>query len=180
MGAPRVFGLLLSITCIYSVNAQSLRCSSITMDDLGSTTDFSSNGLVAQAIVPQGETTPSIPVRVRNFTIVCDAAGDQRGTSSFVSVVVEFQCDFMSSATSLNVCSNSSTIVTRQYQFQCAEQNGQPVWGTTVSGSNSFIQTLDPMANFTTPLADQCRRCIDNRQSTLADGVTHCDRELII
>ena len=171
--------IVLGLALLSLSNAQSQSCPLITIDDLGSTTEFSSNGLVARAIVPQGETTPSIPVRVRNFAIVCDAAGDRRGTSSFVSVVVEFNCDFTSSSSSLSVCSDPSTIVNRQYQFQCTEQNGQPVWGALVSGSSLFVQTLDPTATLSTPLADQCRRCIDDQQSSRADPTTHCDRESI-
>ena len=109
---------------------------------------------------------------------MCDASGNRINTSSFVSVVVEFQCDFPSSTSaSLMVCIDSSTIVTRQYQFQCVEDNGQPVWGTIVSGSNLFVQTLDPTATLSTPLADQCRRCIDDQQSSRANDTTHCDRE---
>jgi hypothetical protein len=92
-------------------------------------------------------------------------------------VVVEFQCNFTSAHPNLTVCSNSSTIVTRQYQFQCAEQNGQPAWGTVVSSSSSFIQTLNPTAILSTPLTDTCRRCIDDQHSSRADPITHCDRE---
>ena len=158
------------------VNAQSMSCPLITIDDLGSNITFSSNGLVARAIVPSGETSPNVPVRIRDFTVVCDAAGDRRNTSSFVSVVVELQCDITSAIPSLAVCDGSTT-VTRQYQFQCIEQNGQPVWGTIVSGSNLFVQTLNPTATLSTPLADQCRRCIDDQQSSRADPTTHCDRE---
>ena len=160
-------------------NAQSVSCPLITIDDLGSTTTFSSNGLVSQTIVHPGEAAASVPVRIRNFTKVCDAAGDRVNTSSFVSVVVEFQCDFQSATHmySLAVCSDPSNIVTRQYQFQCIEQNGQPVWGASVSGSSLFVQTLNPTATLSTPLADQCRRCIDDQQSSRADPTTHCDRE---
>ena len=161
-------------------NAQSVSCPRITIDDLGSTTTFSSNGLVTRAIISPGEANPIIPVRIRNFTKVCDAAGDRLNTSSFVSVVVEFQCDFQSATTSLAVCSDSNNIVTRQYQFQCSERNGQPVWGALVSGSSFFVQTLNPTATLSTPLADQCRRCIDDQQSSRADSTTHCDRESII
>ena len=112
---------------------------------------------------------------------MCDASGDRINTSSYVSVVVEFHCDFQSSTPSLAVCSDPSTIVTRQYQFQCIaiEVNGQPLWGTIVAGSSSFVQTLNPTATLSTPLADQCRRCIDDQQSSRADLTTHCDRELI-
>ena len=162
------------------MNAQSRSCPLITIDDLGSTTEFSTQGLIAWGIsLNTGEAEPSISVRIRNFTKVCDAAGDRINTSSFVSVVVEFQCDFQSVSFNLAVCSNSSTIVTRQYQFQCIEDDGQPVWSTIVSGSNLFVQTLNPTASLSTPLAVQCRRCIDDQQSSRADPTTHCDRESI-
>ena len=159
-------------------DAQSQSCPRITIDDLGNTTEFSNEGLIARAIVPSGgHGLSTVPVRIRNFTIVCDAAGDRINTSSFVSVVVEFQCNSQSTTSSLTECNDPSTIVTRQYQFQCIEQNGQPVWATTVAGSNLFVQTLNPTANLSTPLADQCRRCIDDQQSNRGDPTTHCDRE---
>jgi hypothetical protein len=161
-------------------SAQSQSCPLITIDDLGSTTEFSSNGLIARGIVPPGESGLNVPVRIRNFTIVCDAAGDRINTSSFVSVVVEFHCNFASAQTSLAVCNDTDNVVTRQYQFQCIEQNGQPTWDTTVSSSSLFIQTLNPNATLSTPLNNQCRRCIDDQQSTnrpSIDPTTHCDRE---
>ena len=143
-------------------NAQSQSCPLITINDIGSTTQFGTTGLVAQAIVPQGEIIV-ISVRIRDFNIVCEASGDLINTSSYVSVVVVLQCNVTSS--SMNPSStdcDGSTIVTRQYQFQCIEQNGQPVWDTIVSGSNQFVQTLNPTATLSTPLANQCRRCIDD------------------
>jgi hypothetical protein len=157
--------------------ASAQSCSLITIDDLGSTTEFSSNGLIARGIVPPGEPGLNVPVRISNFTKVCDAAGERINTSSFVSVVVEFHCDFDSALSSLAVCSDPNSIVTRQYQFQCIEQNGQPTWDTIVSSSSLFIQTLNPTATLSTPLANRCRRCIDDQQSSRADPTTHCDRE---
>ena len=164
----------LGLACLASAQSQS--CPLITINDLGNTTDFSTNGLVARAIVPPTEGAQRIPVRIRNFTIVCDASGDRINTSSFVSVVVELQCDSQISDPSLTEC-DGSTVDTRQYQFQCIEQNGEPVWDTIVSGSNQFVQTLNPTATLSTPLANQCRRCIDDQQSSRADPITHCDCE---
>ena len=158
-------------------DAQSQSCPRITINDLGSTTEFSTEGLVARVVIPPGDTISTVLVRIRNFAIVCDAAGDRINTSSFVSVVVELQCNFSSIISSLIVCNDPSTIVTRQYQFQCVEQNGQPVWDTIVAGSNLFVQTLNPTATLSTPLTDKCRRCIDDQQSSRADPNTHCDRE---
>ena len=170
-----LFIILQVLMTISFTNAQS-SCPSITLQDLGNTTDFSANGLVARGIVPPGDALLGLPVRIRNFTTVCDASGDRRDTSLFVSVVVELQCNFMSASPTLTGC-DGSTIITRQYQFQCIEQNGQPVWDTIVSGSNQFVQTLNPTATLSTPLANQCRRCIDDLQSGRADPITHCDCE---
>ena len=173
------FILLLALMSKFA-DAQSQSCPLITISDLGSTTEFSTEGLVARAIVPSGvHTFSTVPVRIRNFAIVCDAAGDRINTSSYVSVVVEFQCNFSSIISNLTVCNDPSTIVTRQYQFQCTEQNGQPIWATIVAGNNFFVQTLNPTATLSTPLADQCRRCIDDQQSlnSRIDPTTHCNRE---
>ena len=174
-----LFGLSLSVAYIYLANAQSQSCSPITINDLGSTTSFSSDGIVAVGIVPSGESVPNIPVRIVNYTIVCDASGNRRNTSSYVSVVVQFHCNFSSTNPTLTVC-NRNTIVTRQYQFQCINRNGQLVWAASVSGSTFFVQTLNPNATLSTPLANQCRRCIDDQQPPSNPNVndtTHCDRE---
>ena len=170
------FRFILLLVLMSFVDVQSQSCPHITINDLGSTMEFSMEGLIAQAIVSSEST---IPVRIRNFMIVCDAAGDRISTSSYVSVVVEFQCNSQSANPSLTVCNDPSTIVTRQYQFQCidSEQNGQSVWASVVAGSNLFIQTLNPTATLSTPLVDTCRRCIDDQQSNRSDSTTHCDRE---
>ena len=166
----------------YFTNAQITSCPLITINDLGSTTELSTVGLIAEAIVPPEEAGNSrVPVRIMDFSIVCDTSGDRINTSSYVSVVVQLRCISQSSNPSLVEC-DGSTVDTRQYQFQCIEQNGQPTWANFVDGNNLFVQTLDPTATLSTPLADQCRRCVDDRQSMRAglDPVTHCDREFII
>ena len=72
-------------------------------------------------------------------------------------------------------------MVTRQYQFSCvSDLSGQNAeWNDIVSGNNLFVQTLNPTATFMTPLDNQCRRCIDDEQSTNPNinDTTHCDRE---
>ena len=168
--------IVLGLALISFSNAQIQSCPLITNNDLGSTTEFSTDGLVARAIVSGEEAAQSIPVRIRDFTIVCDASGERISTSSYASVVVELQCISQSSNPTLTEC-DGRTIDTRQYQFQCIEQNGQPVWDTIVSGSNQFVQTLNPTATLSTPLANQFRRCIDDLQSSRADPITHCDCE---
>ena len=117
-----MYPFILLLALMSFADAQSQSCPRITINDLGSTTEFSNEGLVSRGLVSSG--TPgfsTVPVRIRNFAIVCDAAGDRINTSSFVSVVVEFQCNSQSTISSLTVCNDGNTIVTRQYQFQCIE-----------------------------------------------------------
>ena len=176
-----MYPFIILLALMSFADAQSQSCPHITINDLGRTTDFSMEGLIARGIVPQsgGHRFSTVPVRIRNFAIVCDAAGDRINTSSYVSVVVEFQCNSQSTNPSLTVCNDPNITATRQYQFQCVELNGQPVWATIVAGSNLFVQTLNPTATLSTPLVDTCRRCIDDQQSSRADPTTHCDRESI-
>ena len=166
------FEISLSIALICMMNAQ--LCPPITVGDLGSTTNFSDVGLVPLAATPAGEPVNSIPVRIMDYTIVCDASGMNRSTSSFVSVVVQFQCDFPSGTGTLADC-DGNTSVTRQYQFSCI--SGE--WNAVISGNDLFVQTLNPTATLMTPLDNQCRRCIDDQQSTNPniDPTTHCDRK---
>ena len=68
------FILLLAFMSL--ADAQSQSCPRITINDLGSTTEFSTEGLVARGIVPLADQTfTTVPVRIRNFAIVYDAAG---------------------------------------------------------------------------------------------------------
>ena len=48
-----------------------------------------------------------------------------------------------------------------------------------MSGDTFFVQTVNPTATLSTPLANQCRQCIDDQQcsSTNIDDTTHCDGE---
>ena len=84
---------------VYLANAQTVTlgsCPPITVNDLGSTTDFSSNGLVSSAARPRGGAGDSIPVRIINYhnITVSEAPGMSRNTSSFASELVQFQCNF--------------------------------------------------------------------------------------
>ena len=170
---------ILTMSLVYFANAS---CPSITVNDLGNTTTFSSDGLVPLAVRLPGEAVDPIPVRIIAYhNIVCDASGTSRNTFTFVSVLVQFQCNVsinMRTGT-LAVC-DGTTMVIRQYQFSCSNLDGQIMWNAVVAGSNLFVQTLNPTATFTTPIDNQCRRCIDDRQSTNAniDPTTHCQGEL--
>ena len=146
----------LGLTCFTNVLSS---CPPITVGDLGSTTDFSTDGLLPAAVRPPGEVVERIPVRIINYYIVCDASGMSRDTSSFASVLVQFQCNFPSGTNTLADC-DGTTMLTRQYQFSCSGN----AWDDSIAGDDLFVQTLNPSATFVTPLDNQCRRCIDDQQ----------------
>ena len=171
------FPLLVFLGLIHLVNAQTgLLCPSITAEDLGSTTNFSDQGLIAVALATSQQ---PVPVLIRNHRILCDVSGVNRGTSSSVSVLVEFQCNFPSDSGTLATC-DGNTVLTRQYQFNCGNQNQ---WITEVAGSATFVQTVNSTATFSTPPDNQCRLCIDEQQLPQPklnhDPDTHCQRKCL-
>ena len=161
------FFLVVCLGLAHLANAQ-LECSSFTLADLGSNTSLSTDGLLATALGLGGEGGIDVQAQVVNYRILCDASGSMRGTSSYVSVLVEFMCN----AASINVC-DGTTVVTRQFQFSCGDGN---VWIASIFRSNNHIQTLNPTATFTTTPNNQCRACVDDEQfsSSNIDATTHC------
>ena len=171
MAQQRVFycllATLLSQGLAHLANAQ-LACPSFTLADLGSNTSFSTDGLLATALGLGGEGGLDIEAQVINHRILCDASGSMRGTSSYISVLVQFMCN----AANINAC-DGSTVVTRQFQFSCG--TGE-MWVAAIFGSNNNIQTLNPAATFTTTPSNQCRACVDDEQTANPniDVTTHC------
>lgn len=168
--------LIIAISVFQSTKAQSTSCSTITIDDLGNAENFSVGGLVSASLRPGGEQSDQIETRIVDFNVVCDASGSRRNTSSYVSVLVEFQC----SSVTLTECDGAN--ITRQFQFSCiSDQSGQPAWSATIEGSRTFVQTQesDTNATLTTPLDNRCRRCIDDGTSADSNPITHCEREFM-
>ena len=72
--------ILLCLGLAYVVKAQTpgLECPSFTIDLLGSTTEFSTAGLLAASLDPVGELPVTVQVRVLRFHTVCEATGERR------------------------------------------------------------------------------------------------------
>ena len=162
-----LLAILLSQGLAYLANAQ-LACPSFTLADLGSNTSLSTDGLLSTALGLGGEGGIDVEAQVVNYRILCDASGSMRGTSSYVSVLVQFMC----SEASINVC-NRTIVVTRQFQFSCGVGD---MWIANIFGSANNVQTLNPTATFETTPSNQCRACVDDEQITNPniDTATHC------
>ena len=154
----------LLIALPWFANAQ-LQCPRITVDVLGNTTEFSTNGLLASSLQTVGESGATVvPVKINNYTILCDASGSRRNTSSYVSVLVDFQCSFTGGTDNLAKC-DGMTNITRQYQYTCSSRNE---WI-----NQRVVQTLNSTATFQTELNDRCRLCGDPTEFS-TDPDTHC------
>ena len=169
MGLTQRVSLLLSL-CLelacFTVNAQ-LECSRFTVADLGNTSELSPDGLLAGSLRTAGETLLRVPVKVNNYRILCDASGTRRNTSSYVSVLVDFQCSFPGGTGDLAQC-DGMTNITRQYQYRCSSSN---MWVNA-----GVVQTLNPNATFQTEPTNQCRLCDDPTAfpTSPIDPDTHC------
>ena len=138
-----------------------LSCPPLTLANLGNTTEFSNDGLLSRSLVARITDHSPVPVKINNYRILCDATGDMRETSSYVSVLVQFQCSFSERSGNLGDC-NGSTNITRQYEYRCSGTN---VW------VDEGVETLYPTATFHTEPTHQCRSC-QNHES--GDRNTHC------
>ena len=85
-GGKSLFIILLGLFYISFTNVQSQLSPLITVNDLGSTNEFSTDGLVAWGIIPR-DISQSIFVKIVDFNMVCNASGDRIDTS-YVSVIV--------------------------------------------------------------------------------------------
>ena len=164
-----ISAVLFGLVCF--VNAQ-LQCNAITGSDLGSTTELSTDGLISQALSPGGETGNNpVSVQISRSRILCDASGFTKNTSSYVSILVEFQC----SSPTVSGC--DGTMLTWQFQFQCSSANE---YSTTVFGTDTFAVTENPTASFSTSPDNRCRACVDDQQDSRASADTHCWRKYIV
>ena len=162
---------LLMVCLMLGLASAQLDCPLFTIDILGSTTNLSTGGLLASSFTRAAETTTMVPVRVIDYRILCDASGRRRDTSSYVSLLVDFQCSFEGGSGNLADC-DGMTNITRQYQYGCSSSN---VWENA-----GVVETLNPTATFQTEVTNQCRRCVDPTEFselTDIDPDTHCFRK---
>ena len=143
-------------------------CAPLMLADLGSSSQLSTDGIVAQAFVTGGENKELPLVQIFNYTVVCEVAGSQLNTAIGVSVLVHYDCE--SSRDDLSECSPEVDEVIRQFQFSCSDMDE---WTTTVAGTSIFVVSDSTSATLDTELDDMCSLCVDPDQIP-SDPVTHC------
>lgn len=142
-------------------------CPPITIDDLGNTTAFTTDGLIARAlffnVVNLEFNGDNVPTLILDYRVLCESAGMLRNTISSFSALVTYQCDANTFG-----CDRSNQ--TDQFQFSCQEND----WAIFVGLDDRFVITFDQTATFSTEPNDRCSMCIDDRQDANSNEITHC------
>lgn len=160
-----MFGVLLIIIILLAGNAHAQdQCPRITVEDLGSTRDMSSDGLLVRTY--NRNINPTSPtIRIHDYNIVCLSNGVARDTYEFVSVVVNQTCSGLR-------CEMQDRAYLVQYDFQCVDDE----WTETVFSAVS--RTDSPSADLRTALRGDCSAC--TTQIADSDEETHCTGKLIV
>ena len=159
------------------VLSQNNACQRVTDEDLGSTTTFSGEGILADAINPisEGGSIPGI-FRVMNDSlhIVCEAQHQMQNRYRFTSVLASYVCK--STDPRLTDMCNGATVQTVQLTLGCNNN----AWSASIANNPNFVLPMNPTATTSTELASNCRLCVnpdDPIVATLSLTVapdTHC------
>ena len=137
--------MCLALAILTHAYVPGLECAPLTVQDLGSTTEFSRDGLIARSIIFDAAIV-RIPIRILNYKILCEATGILRNTASSVSVLVEFQCEGLGASRSCD----RRTRITRQFQFGCSRSRN------VFDFESSDPVNISPIATFDTELDTSC------------------------
>lgn len=141
------------------------QCPQLEASDLTST-----DGLIASALAT-GENPDGPDVELHSFNTVCLASGGLRDTYSFTSVVANYTC----SQTGHAICDEVIPRVS-QFDFECVDTSGSPMWTTIVLGTAEFLITDPADGDLNTPLRTNCAYCASPLQLMQfeVDNNTHC------
>ncbi len=153
------------------VLSQDNACARVTGQDLGDTSGFSRNGILATVISPSGEGENSGLFRVTNVHIVSEAQHLMQDRYRYTSILVSYICESVD--TRLGFC-DGTTIHTVQLTLGCVDN----AWSTTILNDGNFALTQNPTANISTELVSNCIISISPQNffasSLTIDPETHC------
>ena len=127
--------------------------------DQGIVADFFGGG--DAGVVP-----PQI-VRIMAVNMVCEASGLTRGSLSSISAIVQYEC--------LDTqCGGMNNVFIDQYRLDCLEfDDGVASFSGVTSGEIRTV-AAEVVGNLTTPLMDQCGRCVLPNGLFMSDPATYC------
>jgi len=150
-------------------------CERLTADVLGSTSEFSQNGLMSEILTPGGDQSAMPPsVMIKAIQLVCESQALQQNRYRYTSVVVSFFCT--ADDTRVTVCQDNAVLNTQQFDLGCS--GDPPTWVETIFSTNNFVQTTGPVATLATPLMSECFVCVNPTLGSMfsfsVDDVHHC------
>ena len=149
-------------------------CERPSLDDFGSSDAAGSNEGILTGFFGGGEAGIVDPQTIRIVAVnwVCEASGLTRGSLSSISVIVQYEC--------LDTkCGGMNNVFIDQYRLDCIETDGVASFSGVTSG---YIRTAaaEVVGDLTTPLMDQCGRCVLPSGLFMSDPVTYCLGKLYI
>ena len=140
------------------VLSQTDPCQRVSGEDLGSTTNFSSEGILADSINPssEGGSEPgTFRVESDSLHIVCEAQHPMQNRYRFTSVLASYVCQ--STDPRLTAMCDGATVQTVQLTLGCNNN----AWSASIANNPNFVLTMNPTATTSTELASNCRLCIN-------------------
>lgn len=156
---------VLTLVLLSACSAQSPDdCSLLKASDLGNTTSYTNEGLLALTLNIVDRQGADIRYQLVDYNTVCLAQGSGRGLYRMVSVVASYM--FLDNGANGATVGNPS-----QFQFECKSNQ----WSPSIFGNFEDAFSGVPGGNLNTPLRTDCRVCAELTQATTAE---HCLRKL--
>ena len=156
-GMIKQFGPIMAGKVIRQQGLFSEECLVPKINDLGSNTSFSLEGLVAKALNTTGRV-----YKIHRYNVVCLNQGGEKHTYSSTSIIVEY---------SMKEPEEHKTLtITKQFHFVCMGDN----WIAPLVPIDTATSKSPLLGNFTTPTRHDCQMCSDPELFAMATDAEHC------
>ena len=149
-------------------------CERPSLEDFGSLDSGGSNQGIVAGFFGGGDAGIVDPQTIRIVAVnrVCEASGLTRDSLGSISVIVQYEC--------LDTqCGGMNSVFIDQYRLDCIETNGVASFsGVTIGDIRTAAYGV--VGNLTTPLMDQCGRCVLPSGLFMSDPATYCLGKLYI
>ena len=150
-------------------------CERPSLEDFGSSDTAGSNEGILTGFFGGGDRGFIDPQTIRIVAVnrVCEASGLTRDSLGSISVIVQYEC--------LDTqCGGTGNVFIDQYRLDCIETNGVASFSGVTSGDIRTGAVYGVVGNLTTPLMDQCGRCVLPSGLFMSDPATYCLGKLYI
>ena len=143
-------------------------CERPSLDDFGSMDATGSNEGIVSGFFGGGDAGIVDPQTIRIMAVnrVCEASGLTRDSLGSISVIVQYEC--LDSQ-----CGGRGSTFIDQYRLDCIETDGVASFSGVTNGDIRTV-AAEVVGNLTTPLMNQCGRCVLPSGLFMSDPATYC------